>query len=452
MSIPIFQIKQGDEHLSSHSGLGLVGALLDKTAVNERVNRVAVVNSPVIISNGDTVRAMIGLCCLGKPDFDAIEPMREEPFFAQSLGLGQCPSSSTIRQRYELVKGQFDNILKQESASLIKRVAPEITPVGTEKHGDAIPLDIDVSPFDNSGTKKEGVSMTYKKVEGYAPIFSYLGQEGYLVNVELREGKQHCQNGTPQYLDDSIGYAKQVTDQPILVRLDSGNDCKENIKICNKHEVFYLIKRNLRKESTEEWAKLAKEEGAYKQMPGGEDMWYGDTSVTAEGFDKPLRIVYEVIERTVMPNGQMLLVPAREVNTYWTNLMDGAERVIELYHDHGTSEQFHSELKSDMNLERLPSGNFAVNSLVLLIGMVAYNLLRLCGQVSLQHQESSPAYRRKKTVRRRVGTVIQDLIYLACRIVSHSRRWILSFGRHSAWAGVWKQVYERFIAVPLPSR
>jgi hypothetical protein len=334
---------------------------------------------------------------------------------------------------------------------LIRKVAPVITPVKTEKHGDVVPLDIDVSPFDNSGTKKEGVSRTYKKVDGYAPIFSYLGQEGYLVNAELREGKQHCQNGTVQYLDDSIGYAKQVSGQPLLVRLDSGNDCKENIKICNKHEVLYLIKRNLRKESVEEWLKLAKDKGSYKQMPRGEDRWCGDTCVTAEGFDKPLRIVYEAIERAMTPQGQMLLVPEVEVNTYWANLTESCERVIELYHDHGTSEQFHSELKSDMGLERLPSGNFMVNSLLLLMGMVAYNLLRLCGQVSLQYQETSPAYRRKKATRRRVGTVIQDLMYLACRIVNHSRRWILSFGRHSAWARVWKQVYARLIAVPFPS-
>nr|WP_230986832.1 hypothetical protein [Cohnella fermenti] len=50
---------------------------------------------------------------------------------------------------------------------------------------------------DNSGTKKEGVSYTYKGMDGFAPMFAYLGQEGYGVNTELREGSQHCQNGTP---------------------------------------------------------------------------------------------------------------------------------------------------------------------------------------------------------------------------------------------------------------
>jgi len=451
MSIQIFQIRQGDEHLSSHSGLGLIGALLSKTSINERVNQIPIVNKPPI-SNADNVKAMIGLCCLGKPDFDAVEPMREQPFFAKALGLGQCPSSPTLRQRFDMVGGQFDAIIKEESARLIKIIAPAITPIETAKHGDLIPLDIDVSPFDNSNTKKEGVSWTYKNTDGYAPIFSYLGREGYLVNCELREGKQHCQKNTPEYLEETIRYAKLITDEPILVRLDSGNDSKDNIRVFNKNEIFFIIKRNLRKESLEGWLQLAKKEGTCQQMRCGKTRWYGQTYVNVEGVDEPVRIVYEVVERTITAKGQMLLVPEIEVDTYWTNLVDSVEYIIELYHDHGTSEQFHSELKSDMDLERLPSGKFATNSLVLLTGMMAYNLLRICGQESLQEVagENKPAYR-KKVCRRRVRTVMQDLIYLACRIVKGSRRLTLSFGKYGVWANVWHRLYKKFTALPAPS-
>ena len=50
-----------------------------------------------------------------------------------------------------------------------------------------VPVDIDISPFDNSGSHKAGVSRTYKNFDGYAPIFAYIGTEGYLCNAELRE-------------------------------------------------------------------------------------------------------------------------------------------------------------------------------------------------------------------------------------------------------------------------
>ena len=72
------------------------------------------------------------------------------------------------------------------------RRARPITPcyeVADGRYGPWMALDIDVSVFDNSDTQKQGVSWTYKKVGGFAPIFAYLGQEVYLLNGQLREGQ-----------------------------------------------------------------------------------------------------------------------------------------------------------------------------------------------------------------------------------------------------------------------
>ena len=37
-------------------------------------------------------------------------------------------------------------------------------------HQKYVPLDMDVFPMDNSGTKKQGVGYTYKGHDGYAPL------------------------------------------------------------------------------------------------------------------------------------------------------------------------------------------------------------------------------------------------------------------------------------------
>ena len=122
--------------------------------------------------------------------------------------------------------------------------------------------------------------------------------------------------------------------------------------------------------------------------------------------------------------------------------------MIELYHQHGTSEQFHSEIKTDMDLERLPSGKFATNALMLSLGLVAYNVLRLCGQQALAENERLPPAakdaRGKPVFRRRLRSVIADLMYLAARLTRHSHRWGLSFWRNNPWHGVWESLYERF--------
>ncbi|MBW2597071.1 MAG: IS1380 family transposase, partial [Deltaproteobacteria bacterium] len=398
------------------------------------------------ISHSDIIYAATGLMCLGKPDYDAIEPFRDNPFFTQSLGMDSCPSSATLRQRLEAVKDGFDTILKEESARVVNRTAVNITGVSTLK-GELIPLDIDVSPFDNSKTKKEGVSRTYKGTDGFAPIFAYAGNEGYMGNLELREGKQHCQKDTPGFLKSSIYYGKKITAKPLLLRMDSGNDSIDNIKICIKEDIDWLIKRNLRKESLDAWLEIAKENGESYSPRAGKTVWRGSIYRKISNIDTPLRIVFEVTERTIK-KGQLLLLPEIAVDTYWTSLEDDPYDVIELYHDHGTSEQYHSEIKSDMDLERLPSEDFTTNALILLIGMLAYNLLRLCGQESLREDNGTitkrPLYRRKAG-RRRIRTVIQDLIYMACRVTHHARKVFLSFGRYAPWADTWKILYQRFM-------
>ncbi len=433
-----FQIVQGDEQLSSHSGLALAGAIMCRSSIRERLDEVVLPEHRFPgISHGEVAIAMIGLICLGKPDFDAIEAFRDDIFFLQSLGLTSVPSSPTLRQRLDSVKGAFNDIILEESAAVVGRLAPAITPC----HGDLVAMDIDVSPFDNSRTKKEGVSWTYKKCDGYAPIFAYLGEEGYLVNLELRPGNDHCQKGTEAFLDRTLRYARLMSEATFLVRMDSGNDSLGNIKVCRKEGAHYIIKRNLRRETSEGWLEIARECGELQEPRPGKKVWVGERYIKKQGIKEPLRIVFEVTLRTLEADGQALLIPKVEVETWWTSLIDNVATVVGLYHAHGTSEQFHSELKTDLDMERLPSGKFRTNELVLLFGMVAYNLLRLIGQESLREADAPI---RKKVSRRRVRSVMQDLVYLACRLVKHARCWTLSFGRKCPWLKTWQRVYLQF--------
>jgi len=95
-------------------------------------------------------------------------------------------------------------------------------------------------------------------------MFFYLGQEGYLLDLELRTGSTHSQNGTAPILQRAITSARQLTAERLLVRLDAGNDSLENIKVChNNPSVDYIIKRNLRHETLESWLQIAQQHGTF---------------------------------------------------------------------------------------------------------------------------------------------------------------------------------------------
>lgn len=103
------------------------------------------------------------------------------------------------------------------------------------------------------------------------------------------------------------------------------------------------------------WLIAAQQHGICCLEREGKNVYIGDIEIKRKGLDNPLRTVFKVTERTIKANGQILLTPEIEVETYWTSLTDPAYKIIELYHEHGTSEQFHSEIKTDMDLERLPA-------------------------------------------------------------------------------------------------
>jgi hypothetical protein len=72
-----------------------------------------------------------------------------------------------------------------------------------------------------------------------------------------------------------------------------------------------------------------------------------------------------------------------------------------------------------MEVERLPSGKFEVNRIVLAVAMNAFNALRVLGQKAVVEAG------RKKFKRKRLGKVITDIICVAGKLVRHGRQLVL---------------------------
>ena len=115
-------------------------------------------------------------------------------------------------------------------------------------------------------------------------------------------------------------------------------------------------------------------------------------------------------------------------------------QVIALYCDHATNEQFHSEFKTDMDLQRLPSGKFNTNYLVCQLAAVAMNLLRLIGQNTLNEPDAPVRHAAK---RRRIKTVMQQLMFKAARMISMRGRWVLGLGHSETAFAVFERHYAQ---------
>ena len=198
--------KSNDEFYTSHSGLALIGLGVNRyTTLNAKLTKA--IPDTKNISNTDVIRSYIGLLSLGKSDYEAIADMKNDKYFKEALGLKHVPSPETMRQRLDETAKTFQPIVSSTYAEFIRKAKGKITPLTTGH----VAVDMDVFCMNNSGTQKEGATHTYHGYDGYAPIGAYMGEEGWCINLEFREGSQHSQNNFIPFLKETISRSKSLT-------------------------------------------------------------------------------------------------------------------------------------------------------------------------------------------------------------------------------------------------
>jgi hypothetical protein len=444
-----FIIKKLPYDLSSHAGLALIGQYLKSTKLKSLLDCAFPIRAG--IANSDVLKSYIALLSLGKNDFDAIENFRDNDFFKRALDLRHVPSSPTLRQRLDSFAAQWFDLIPQINHKVLSlRIGGKAIDFGALDCG-YTPVDLDTFAMNNSFTKKELVGRTYAGVDGYCPFAVYLGSLGYCLELALRPGVQHSAAETEYNFERFLPMAASLVAGSLLVRADSGF-C--SVKLMQeltrqatelKREIAFIIKWNPRRAPVEAIASQKTADAATQWTtlrPGKRECIWQDSLDLADvgSAANPVRRVYRLTERTIDKHGVVLLLPDYVLEGWTTTLPPkfSPAEIIALYCDHATHEQFHSEFKTDMDLERLPSGKFDTNYLVCQLAAVAMNLLRMIGQNTLNEPDSPVRHTAK---RRRIRTVMHEMMFKAARMIKHAGRWILGLGESDSGFAVFERHY-----------
>jgi hypothetical protein len=452
-----FEVKQSAKlNLTSYSGLALIGQCCQAAQVE------AVIDPRLPVSQGmrtsDVVKSMVGLLSLGKSDFEAIEPFRTDRFFKEALGLSKVPSSAWMRQRLDAKASELRELTDELSVRLLERLGAPITP-----YKGYVRFELDTFVMNNSDTKKEEVGRTYQGIDGYCPMAGYLGNEGWNVGLELRAGTWHSAFETEYFYERAFPRVKRLVkpDQAVLMVEDSGFD-RARLLFAKAEErdawaaegrvLEFLCKWNPRQQDKTAWVAQAEAAGAFLEIRPGKRVAL--LSLEVEWAWQKARRTFRLIaiakvtERTIDKKGHHLLTPDTELEGWWTSLPVAAHEVIALYQHHGMHEQFHSELKTDLDLERLPSGRFDTNDALLPLAAFAYQCLRLLGQLGFTG-EIAPI--RHPAKRRRIKTGLQEILYRAAKFCAHARSFVLDFGRGvAAHVKVFAAVQDQLLRAASP--
>ncbi len=103
METPAFNFEPTKQTLTGRAGLSIAGRILQHLPLVRRLLPARPPSDPREIGDADAALSYLGLLVQGENDYDHIEPLRQDPFFQQALGIDQVPSSATLRQRLDRV-------------------------------------------------------------------------------------------------------------------------------------------------------------------------------------------------------------------------------------------------------------------------------------------------------------------------------------------------------------
>jgi hypothetical protein len=405
-----------EEPIIGNAGLAAMGELMRISDIDSTCAKRESPNYQV--AEKDILRCLGGLIGIGKVGFDHVRQFKNSDFFATALGIGRVPSEATLRQRFEAMSLDPDthDAMPMCSVRMLRKLDFKPRHVSVP-HFVGVRIDTDSTILDNSDTKKEGIAKGYSGVVGYAPVCSFL-EGGLIVGAKLCPGNHHpLHEGALDVHAGVRSRVRKLTKARLLWVDDAAFDDAALMTARTQAGDSFITRHNLRREKPEILINLAMQEGQSHSPRPGKTVYTGCTRRDREGIGS-VRLVYEVIERT-SKKGQTLLLPEYKVFSVWTDLEKVSDAdILRLYRDRGTCEQYFAELKSELDLERLPSGKFSVNELFFQLGVLVNNMLRVLGESLLD----SGIIGLKKATRRRLRTIMQGMMYLGGRFVRHARR------------------------------
>lgn len=449
--------KKSNDDIEKHSGMLLIDKALSRCDLSKFDHLSNKTQNKRWIPNSSVVKSAIFLQCFAMPDFQDIKELSEDSLFTTLIGSSISPE--TYRQRMDFLAKE-DNISALVDSLIVQvlKNRPFLTTRYNNK--DFYTLDIDVTPFCNPNVKKEGVSCTYKKVDGYAPIMAYFCQ--YALCFDLREGSQHSEKGAVEFLNRVLDMVRAlgIPMEDVLVRVDSGHDDAKFTDACIENKVKFIVKRNHRGVSHAEIiADMRANVAPITSRHGNHSILFQcyDNMEPTNAKKHGLFAAFKLVEEDPTKAPLLALLSDRdrpcELSSYWTNLnivepqdkqfgFLTAKACDQLYREHATSEQYHSELKGDMHMELLPSKYFATNSLFLHIAALSFNVLRIIGHHAVNNDKRFQHHKKDPITRIRLRTVIDKICTIAFKLVFHARRMFIKFGRKAFFYKTFVKIYQ----------
>jgi hypothetical protein len=363
-----------EQRLTSFSGLLLFQALFARLDLKARLKS-CFESSGAIYDRSRLLLALVVHLLLGYRKLRDARYYRDDPMVRRLLGLERLPDVATVSRFLSEADAKSVGQLRELCREL---VLERLAALGIRR----LTLDFDGSVL-STGRWAEGTAVGFnKKKKGqrsYYPLFCTLAQTGQVFDVLHRPGNVHDSRGARAFILACVKAIRAALPGVILeARMDSAFFSDEIVRQLDELGVEFTLSVPF-----ERFAELKQRiENRQRWRPMDAQVGYFEDRWKPKSWPGRFRFVFLRTQHRRRPKGPVqldLFVPTLwgyEFTVVVTNKTTQPRNVVCFHHGRGAQEGFFAELKSQGQLDYVPTRTLVGNQLYMLATLLAYNLNR----------------------------------------------------------------------------
>lgn len=410
------EIRFEDQRLTSFAGLVLFQALFSRLGLKEQLTGCFrhLKVSP-IFGHGLTVLLLIVHLLLGYRRLQDMRYYQDDPMVRRLLGLQRLPDVATVSRTLTGMDAQSVDRLRRLNRQQVLRRLGSLNLA-------RITLDFDGSVL-STGRFAEGTAVGFnRKKKGqrsYYPLFCTLAQTGQVFDVWHRPGNVHDSNGAQDFILACIREIRSISPRATVeVRMDSAFFSDAIVGVLDAEGVEFTISVPFERftdlksmiEGRRRWRQLNDRCGFFEsrwnpKSWGAKQRFVFIRTRNRKQYKEPVQLD--------------LFIPYEygyDFKVIVTNKRINARKLLAYHNGRGVQEGIFAELKSQTQMDYIPTRRQAGNQVFVLSAMLAHNLNREMQMMADTQQRHTTEKRAPLWRFEQLGTLRRKLIQRAGRL------------------------------------
>lgn len=410
------EIRFEDQRLTSFAGIVLLQPLFSRLGLKEKFSNCFrhLKVSPIFGHHMITLLLVVHLI-LGYRRLQDIRYYRDDPMVLRLLGLERLPDVATVSRAMASMDEQSVSKMRQVNRQVVMaRLAAEILT--------RITLDFDGSVLSTSRFA-EGTAVGFnKKKKGqrsYYPLFCTIAQTGQVFDVWHRPGNVHDSNGARDFILDCICELRAVLPRvAVEVRMDSAFFSDGIVSLLEQEGVEFTI--SVPFERFTELKGLVEGRKRWSRLSG--DCDYFEAKWKPKSWNGKQRFLFIRTTNRRQYKGLVqldLFIPYEygyDFKVIVTNKTTKAKNVLLYHNGRGAQEGIFAELKSQAQMDYIPSFRQVGNQVFTLTAVLAHNIIREMQMMANEKQRATTDRRTPLWIFEQLDTIRRKLIQRAGRL------------------------------------